>query len=177
MNKKAFTLLELLVVVLIIALLAGIALPQYKKSIWRSRAKSMLPVLKSMKTSIDVFYMTNGVYPTKLDELDIALEGYTKTCSNLGPVFQTGGCKANDYLNLFIGTGLTPGETATPFFQFNKGSYIGAGFSINNSDHIACYENTKFIPEPKSFCEGIMGCTWDGPSTYASDLFYTCPDL
>ena len=174
-NKKGFTLLELLVVVLIIGILAGIALPQYKKAVWRSRAKGMLPVLRSMRTSIDVFYMTNGVYPTKFDELDIALEGYTKTCSNLGPAYQTGGCKANDYLNLFLNSVGPIG--ATPMFQLNKGPYKGAGFSITNIG-VRCYENSVFIAEPKSFCEKIMGCTLTtNTNHYAVDLFYTCPDL
>ena len=168
-SRKGFTLLELLVVVLIIALLAGVALPQYKKAVWRSRAKGMLPVLKSMRSSIDVFYITNNVYPTKFDELDISLEGYPKTCSNLGPVYQEGGCKANDYLNLEI--------TPSPYFQFNKGPYISAGFSIRNNGIVKCYENSRFITEPKSFCEKVMGCNFDGAATYATDLFYTCPDL
>ena len=120
--------------------------------------------------------MTNNIYPTKFDELDIVLEGYPKTCYNLGPVYQTGGCKANDNLNLFIGTGLKPGEVAIVFFQFNKGPYKGAGFAVLGSGKIRCYEHAQTIPEVKSFCEKVMGCSFSPGSGY-SDYYYNCPDL
>ena len=174
-NNKGFTLIELLVVILIIGILAAVALPQYKKAVWRSRAKSMLPILRSMRTSIDLFYIVNDIYPTQLNELDIDIAEYTQNCEYLGPRYQEGGCKANEHTNLAIISGLYPGKAANPYFQFNKGPYRGAGFAIQKG--IKCYEQTSFVQEPKSFCEKVMGCTWDGPSTYAVDLFYTCPDL
>ncbi len=176
MNKKAFTLLELLVVVLIIGILAAIALPQYKKAVWKSRAKSMLPILRTMKNSIDIYYMTNDVYPSKLEELDIDLEGYSKTCSYLGPTYKTGGCKANDYLNLYLNV-VTVGKDSIPLFQFNKGLYKGAGFFINSDNKLYCYEHKSYIPEVKSFCEKIMNCDFRSEISGKNDMFYTCPDL
>ena len=47
-NKKGFTLLELLVVVLIIGILAGIALPQYKRSVEKAKVAQALVTLKYM---------------------------------------------------------------------------------------------------------------------------------
>ena len=175
-NKKGFTLLELLVVVLIIGILAGIALPQYKKVVWKSRAKSMLSTLRSMKTSIDVYYMANNAYPYKLEELDISLDGYTKDCTYLGPSFYRGGCKADDNVNLYLNV-VVPGKDCTPSYQFNSGPYKSAGFWIDRDNKIYCYEHANYIPEPKSFCEKIMGCTPINPGQYAEDLSYICPDL
>ena len=175
-NNKGFTLLELLVVVLIFGILSAVVLPQYNKAVWRSRATSMLPILRSMRTSIDLFYIVQDIYPTKLNELDIDIAEYTQDCEYLGPRYQEDGCKANDYANLEIITGMNPGKAATPYFQFNKGPYRGAGFAMRIGG-IRCYEQSSFVSEPKSFCEKLMGCTWDGPSTYAVDLYYTCPDL
>ncbi len=56
-NKKGFTLLELLVVVLIIGILAAIALPQYYKAVDRSRTASLISMLNTVQKSLDLIHL------------------------------------------------------------------------------------------------------------------------
>jgi prepilin-type N-terminal cleavage/methylation domain-containing protein len=60
---KAFTLIEMLVVVLIIGILAAIAWPQYQKAILKSKIVPRLLNLKSFKDGLEMAYLTLGRYP------------------------------------------------------------------------------------------------------------------
>ncbi len=73
MNKKAFTLLELLVVVIIIGILAAIALPQYRQAVDRSRFAALMDLTKSIASANERFYLTNDRYTTNFNDLDITI--------------------------------------------------------------------------------------------------------
>ena len=72
-NKKGFTLIEILVVVLIIGILAAIAVPQYQLAIEKSRASEALSAVKALKEAADVYYLSaaDGSNPS-LSKLDIS---------------------------------------------------------------------------------------------------------
>ena len=73
--RKGFTLIELLVVVLIIGVLAAIALPQYEKTVEKSRMVEAVVMVRAIADAHLVYYLANGEYATSvdIDKLDITV--------------------------------------------------------------------------------------------------------
>ena len=74
-DRRGFTLLELLMVVIIIAILATIALPTYLKTAERSRAAEALQNLASIRSSESRYKAgsATNVYTGTLTDLDIGV--------------------------------------------------------------------------------------------------------
>ncbi|WP_428080409.1 type IV pilin protein [Candidatus Avelusimicrobium alvi] len=78
-KNLGFTLIELLVVVLIIGILAAVALPQYEVAVEKARLAKVMPMVKSLKDSAEVYYMANGEYKDEASTLAIdGLPGCTE---------------------------------------------------------------------------------------------------
>ena len=75
MKNKAFTLIEVLVVVLIIGILAAISVVQYQKSVLKSRFTALMPITKALYEGNELFAMSSGKYTDKLENLDISTTG------------------------------------------------------------------------------------------------------
>lgn len=67
--QRAFTLIEMIVAMAILALLLSIAVPRYFSSLDRSRDAVLLENLKVTRDVIDKFYADSGRYPDSLAEL------------------------------------------------------------------------------------------------------------
>lgn len=70
-NKRGFTLIELLSVVMILAILTAIALPQYRRAIQRTEAADALINLKTIFDASKRYYAYHSSWPTQLKELDV----------------------------------------------------------------------------------------------------------
>ena len=78
-KNLGFTLIELLVVVLIISILSAVALPQYEVAVEKARLAKVMPMVKSLKDSAEVYYMANGEYKDEASTLAIdGLPGCTE---------------------------------------------------------------------------------------------------
>jgi len=66
---RGFTLIELMVVMAIIATLLAIAVPQYFRSVDRSKESVLRENLRTTREAIDRFYGDIGRYPDDLAEL------------------------------------------------------------------------------------------------------------
>ncbi len=83
--KKGFTLIEMLVVVLIIAILAAIALPQYRKATEKTIIAEAVENLRVIAQANQRYYMATGSYagPGDIDALDITIPGNDYNYSGL----------------------------------------------------------------------------------------------
>ncbi len=69
MNKKGFTIIEMMTVIAIIGILASIAAPSFQRSIVRAREASLRNSLFILRDVIDQYYADHGDYPSDLEIL------------------------------------------------------------------------------------------------------------
>ena len=74
--ERAFTLLELMIVISIIIILAAVALPQYQKTIMHARETVLKDDLFKLRSLIDQYAADKGKLPQSLDDLVTA--GYMR---------------------------------------------------------------------------------------------------
>ena len=68
-NQKGFTLIELIVVVIIIGLLAGLVVPQFIKQEEKATAKAAKAQIELLGTALDTFRLDVGRYPSSQEGL------------------------------------------------------------------------------------------------------------
>ena len=70
-SNKAFTLIEILVVVLIIGILAAIALPKYQLSVGKTKYANLKTLTRSVYQSVLSYKLATNEFPPSFDVLDI----------------------------------------------------------------------------------------------------------
>ena len=183
MTKRGFTLIELLVVVLIIGILSAVAVPQYQKAVWKSRAAQLFTLARSLGTAQDAFYMANGSYPTQFSELDLDFNALVP--SGVDPCNLTDSSSdghrfgkdfelvLNNYGNNFVLSSA----------MFTSGPYKCGGFVFVNdklkysadNNTLYCWEGSgeHRVKEPGAFCEKLFGARYD--SMIAACRVYRLP--
>ena len=91
-RRRGFTLIELLVVVLIIGILSAIALPQYQKAVARARFATVKATVRALSDAQKTYFMANGEFASRLDELDIQVPKGTVSGSGSQMNYSWGAC-------------------------------------------------------------------------------------
>lgn len=74
-HQRGFTLSEVMVVVVVVAILVGIAVPMYGRLVKKSRISDALAVLELASAKQEVSLVSNGIYSTTFDDLSLPVDG------------------------------------------------------------------------------------------------------
>jgi general secretion pathway protein G len=68
-KKRGFTLVELLIVIIIIAVLAAVAIPKFANSSQKSKESALRAELSLLRNAVELFKNDTGCYPASLSDL------------------------------------------------------------------------------------------------------------
>ncbi len=114
--RKGFTLVELLIVIIIIAVLAAIAIPKFANSSTRGKESSLKANLKLYRNAVELFKNDTGSYPATLTDL-------TATSAPANGKDSAGSSKA-----------ITPADWKGPYLNMQElDSVSGAAFTYSTT--------------------------------------------
>jgi type IV pilus assembly protein PilE len=138
-RQQGFTLIEIMIVVAIVAVLAAIALPNYRDYVLRGRLTEAIGGIADARTKMEQFFADNRTYPASCVTTGTpsatqvklqALQNFTLSCSNLG---------ATTYTVTATGAGPTAGFVYTIDQNNTKGSAISGVSSGWNATSATCW--------------------------------------
>lgn len=122
LGKRGFTLMELLIVIIVIAVLAAIALPKFINSGLRSKEASLKSDLKLYRNAIQLFANDTGAYPASL----AALSATSAPASGLDSTGATKNINATDWKGPYMDAIVTD-PVSTNAFNYGTTTAQGVG--------------------------------------------------
>ncbi len=115
-TKKAFTLVEILIVVVILGILAAIVVPQFTNAANDARGGNLSSQLKTLQNQIELYAaQNNGAYPDlSANWDDLTTNNYVKDAPS-NPAWPTAATRTS----VSEGTGATTTGSATTAWLFN----------------------------------------------------------
>ena len=117
--EAGFTLVEMLVVIAIIGLIMGLVGPRVLNSLGDSKVKAAKLQIESFSSSLDLFYLDVGRYPTGSEGLAALAQRPGNTAIWNGPYLKTGAVPADPW-GTFMFTALPPSAARTRSYRWDR---------------------------------------------------------
>jgi type IV pilus assembly protein PilA len=168
--KRAFSLIELMVVIAIIGLLSAIAIPMYSQYTTRAYVETAIPVMQGIISQLEKSYESTGAYPNSItfsNNLTITSGNWTSV--NFGNIDYVVYYLSSDLKGAAIEVAFIPGHSITS----PATNFLYAVRDINGTMKSVCggYGNSQDVPaqylpsnctcfsiEPTEWIETGTGC-------------------
>ncbi len=100
--EAGFTLVEMLVVIAIIGLIMGLVGPRVLGSLGESKVKAAKLQIESFSSSLDLFYLDTGRYPTGSESLTALAQRPDNAAVWNGPYLKTGSVPTDPWGQVYI---------------------------------------------------------------------------
>lgn len=126
---KGFTLIELLIVVIIIAILAAIAIPQFANTAGDAQEGALEANLSTMRSALELYRVQHrGSYPSAVTSIPLAGSPAAVSCAGAQGVLGTGAINTNqaftDQLTSFSNAAGATCSVSPPDGSFPLGPYL-----------------------------------------------------
>ena len=161
LNKKGFTLVEILVVVLIISILSAIALPKYFVNVELARAREAIDYARMWQGARNIYFAQNEAFP---------------------PVSSTNLLSIEDFSNAkFFDQGFVSQDADSYSFFLRKTGAFAIKAMAESDELFCCWptqdNNTQDNNRGQKICETLAsGSTQQNAATYSA-VNYSCKEI
>lgn len=159
-GKRAFTLVELLVVITIIGMLASIVLASVSKARVNARDTQRTAQVKQIQKALELYYLVNGAYPLSYHQVTLPAG-----CATYD-IYSTNPCQWNAFQGV-----LAPYISSLPLDPINNASYYYHYFSGYYGPLGQWYYMTYQVEDPNNSAEATDGAySWGCAGYYIDNI-------
>lgn len=131
-QQRGFTLIELMIVLVILGLIAGIVGPQAMKYLGKGKMQSAKVQVENLSAALDMYRLEVGSYPTSADGLKALVVAPSSAHGWNGPYLKKGEVPKDPWNNEYQYK--RPGADGHPFDLFSFGADGAAGGEGEDAD-------------------------------------------